>query len=225
MRFSRSIFYLSLVILFLSPNTILGQHNYYISSIHGNDANSGTSSGSAWRTLTKLQTIIPHLSQGDKIFLEKGSVWYNVHLDFTNVKGTSGAPIVITAYGSGAYPVLSGGVLVSSFQHDGNLWIKTNAAFPDITEDMKIVAGLYIDDQLYLTGRTPNSGFYTTSTIGTHTYLEDNEVNWSQNQWQGGQVVARTVSWAYDKSYISTNDAHSYNLEGLHYSLQKEETF
>jgi hypothetical protein len=98
-------------------------------------------------------------------------------------------------------------------------------AFPTITSDMQMVAGLYINDHMYFAGRMPNTGFYSTMTSGTGTYLEDYNVSWAPNQWQGGQVVARTVSWAYDKSYITSSDVHSYNLEGLYYPFQKEVTY
>lgn len=225
MKFTGRRIFIFLIAFFALTNTLFSQQNYYVSAIRGNDANSGTSSGSAWQTLTKLQTVIPRLQAGSKIFLERGSIWYNVNLDFSNIQGTAAAPIVVTAYGSGSEPVLSGGILVSSFQQNGNLWTKSDAAFPDITDDMKIFAGLYINDQLYLSGRMPNSGFYSTTTTGTTTYMDDYNVSWYPNQWQGGQVVARTVSWAYDKSYITSSDANSYNLEGFYYSLHKEETY
>ena len=225
MKFTGSVLFIYITAILLMPVRLSGQQNYYISSVNGNDANSGTSAGSAWRTLTKLQTVIPNLQPGSRINLERGSVWYGSHLNFNTVRGSSSSPIIITAYGTGAEPVLSGGILVGSFQQNGNLWTKTDAAFPPITEDMKIVAGLYINDHMYFTGRMPNSGYYTTSTSGTGTYLEDNDVSWSPNQWQGGQVVARTVSWAYDKSYITSSDVHSFNLEGLYYPFQKELTY
>lgn len=223
MKFHIRIIYSFLILLNFS--VCYSATNYYISSVNGNDNNNGTSSGFAWKTITRLQTAIPNLRPGDKIYFERGSVWYNSSLSMTGVNGTLSAPIVFSAYGSGAAPIICGSTKVQSLQQNGNIWTKYDGSFPVLSADIQNIAGLYINDNFYAPGRTPNAGFYTTLTKGTKTLISDPDFNWSTNQWQGGQVVARTVSWSYDKSYISSSSVNSLSLNGLTYNLKYDTTF
>lgn len=70
---------------------------YYISSQHGDNANSGTSEREAWETLDKLKGVT--LQPGDQILLEKGSE-FNGYIHLKDVHGTEDAPIKIGSYGS-----------------------------------------------------------------------------------------------------------------------------
>jgi hypothetical protein len=54
--------------------------NYYISSKNGNDNNVGTSSGAPWKTIGKLNQVLPSLRAGDVVYFERGSEWDNVSL-------------------------------------------------------------------------------------------------------------------------------------------------
>jgi hypothetical protein len=77
---------------------------YYVSSSAGNDANNGTSSGSAWQTIAHVngQTFLA----GDSILFKRGDVW-NESLA-PGSSGSSGNPITFDAYGTGAAPNLTG---------------------------------------------------------------------------------------------------------------------
>lgn len=46
---------------------------YYVNSVHGNDAGSGNSPSSAWRTLHKARMAV--LQPGDRMLFARGSVW------------------------------------------------------------------------------------------------------------------------------------------------------
>lgn len=70
---------------------------YYISSKRGDNARAGTSQREAWETLDKLKSV--DLQPGDRVLLEKGSVFYGyIHLQ--DVHGTEEAPIQIGSYGT-----------------------------------------------------------------------------------------------------------------------------
>lgn len=75
---------------------------YYVSSIHGDNSNSGTSENAAWETLDKLIDLT--LEPGDQILLEKGSVFQDSYIHLQDVHGTAEAPIRISSYGTGAKP-------------------------------------------------------------------------------------------------------------------------
>ncbi|MEP9403704.1 family 16 glycoside hydrolase [Sphingomonas silueang] len=76
---------------------------YYVDAVAGDDANTGTSAASPWRTLARAGAAT--LRPGDAILLKAGSVWTGQSLDLRG-SGAPGAPIVVDRYGSGARPVI-----------------------------------------------------------------------------------------------------------------------
>ena len=70
---------------------------YYVSTLDGKDSNNGTSEDSAFYSLQKISELT--LQPGDRILLERGSVFTNGYLHLYNQKGTAENPIVIDAYG------------------------------------------------------------------------------------------------------------------------------
>lgn len=77
---------------------------YYISSQKGNNKNSGLSQSEAWRDLYKLSEV--KILAGDKILLEKGSIFENQYLHLC-AKGSATKPILISSYGSGNMPSIN----------------------------------------------------------------------------------------------------------------------
>src|SRR6266550_2870853 len=73
--------------------------------IVGNDSNNGTSTATPWLTVAHVnaQTFNP----GDSILFERTCTWSGTDL-IPISSGTSGNPITIGAYGSGASPLLEG---------------------------------------------------------------------------------------------------------------------
>lgn len=74
---------------------------YYVDAITGNDDGAGTSEGSAWKSLAKVNSL--ELAAGDEILLRRGSVWADQQLT-PQGSGIEGDPITIDAYGQGAKP-------------------------------------------------------------------------------------------------------------------------
>ncbi|MCP3933022.1 MAG: T9SS type A sorting domain-containing protein [Bacteroidetes bacterium] len=79
--------------------------SYYINSSEGDDNNEGTFA-SPWKTLEKISSIA--LFPGDTVFFNKGDQ-FNGHF-VVNGSGSKEAPIVITSYGNGNLPILTGEV-------------------------------------------------------------------------------------------------------------------
>ncbi|MGG1516609.1 DNRLRE domain-containing protein [Paenibacillus oryzisoli] len=77
---------------------------YYVDSISGNDSNSGTSTGSPWKTLSKVNGTT--FAAGDKILFKAGSIWTGQL--WPKGSGVSGNPIIIDQYGTGNKPVING---------------------------------------------------------------------------------------------------------------------
>lgn len=74
---------------------------YYVSSKNGNDLKDGLTRESAFASLFAINHT--RLQPGDKVLLERGSVFYGQYLQVTD-SGSEDAPIVIGAYGDGAAP-------------------------------------------------------------------------------------------------------------------------
>lgn len=83
-----------------------GGTTYYISSLDGDDSNSGTSEDKPWETLEKLKET--ELKPGDSVLLECGSV-FNGYIHLKDVSGTEEAPIKIASYGDGNRPIINAG--------------------------------------------------------------------------------------------------------------------
>ncbi len=75
---------------------------YYVDSVGGNDSNNGTSATTAWKSLSKVNSLT--LKKGETVKLKKGSV-FNEQLA-PNGRGESGKEIIITTYGEGAKPII-----------------------------------------------------------------------------------------------------------------------
>src|SRR5579875_1930665 len=81
---------------------------YYVDSVNGSDANNGTTPATAWKSLSKVQSMIGSIKPGTSILFARGDTW-NGGLELTGLNGTATAPIVFGNYGSGALPVFDGG--------------------------------------------------------------------------------------------------------------------
>jgi hypothetical protein len=76
--------------------------NYYVDSVHGNDANSGTSISSPIQTLTQLNSINP--PSGSIIYLARGSNWNSSAMGVLNLNSTDNISVI--AYGQGPAPII-----------------------------------------------------------------------------------------------------------------------
>ncbi|MFC4776645.1 DNRLRE domain-containing protein [Paenibacillus sp. GCM10023252] len=84
--------------------------DYYINSNGGNNSSNGTSTASAWADFTNVndKQFLP----GDRILLARGGSWTGMLQP--KGSGSSNAPIIIDAYGSGAAPKINGNGNIST---------------------------------------------------------------------------------------------------------------
>ncbi|NOU63853.1 hypothetical protein GC096_07425 [Paenibacillus sp. LMG 31461] len=81
---------------------------YYVDATGGNDSHTGTSEGTAWKTLEKVNATT--FQPGDQILLKSGEVWEGQL--WPKGSGSPGMPIIIDQYGSGSKPAIQGKGLV-----------------------------------------------------------------------------------------------------------------
>jgi hypothetical protein len=101
---------------------------YYVSNT-GSDAAAGTSEGTAWATVAKVNSVwaAGTFAPGDSILFERGGTWSGTTL-VPAEDGTNSLRIVVGAYGSGADPILSGASTITSWESlGGNLYRSTAA--------------------------------------------------------------------------------------------------
>ncbi|MDP4283530.1 MAG: right-handed parallel beta-helix repeat-containing protein [Bacteroidota bacterium] len=171
--------------LFLLPLIIFGltasATNYYISS-SGNDANNGTSTSTPWKTLSKLNAYFSSLKPGDNVLFNRGDVFYGSII--VNKSGSSGSPITLGAYGTGANPVITGFTTVSSWTNLGsNIWESTSAVSTLPYTNMVVINGVNT-----AMGRYPNTGYLTYQSHSGNSSITSSGLLGSPN-WTGAELA------------------------------------
>jgi hypothetical protein len=93
--------------------------DYFVDATGGSDAAAGTSEGTAWQTISKVNAA--SFSAGDSIAFKRGEEWRETLTPPSS--GSSGSPITFTAYGSSALPIINGADVVTGWTNtSGNVW-------------------------------------------------------------------------------------------------------
>jgi hypothetical protein len=127
--------------------------SYYVSSL-GNDAYDGLSMATAWRTITKINTV--DFKAGDKILFEGGSTFTGSIQLNQNDLGASDNPILMSSYGSGKATIYApdttalhtlntAGIQVTNLVFKGN-GSKTNGIYFELTQTNADLDYIYIDN-------------------------------------------------------------------------------
>lgn len=92
----------SLIFVFFAFPVVSTATTYYVDSGNGNDTNSGTRISSAWQSVAKVNAQL--FNPGDTICFSRNSEWIGELI--ISSSGTKTSPVVYTAYGKGANPVI-----------------------------------------------------------------------------------------------------------------------
>jgi parallel beta-helix repeat protein len=189
------------IIILLTLSTIVSATDYYISSSGDDTNNNGLSSSTPWKTIAKVNSVFSTFKPGDRVLFNRGDTFYGT-LKISS-SGIAGNPIVISAYGSGAKPVISGFTTLSSWTNQGSGIY--NIPFT-CTSAPEIVT---IDGVQYGMGRWPNSS--TWAYIDSHSSVKsisDMDLNSATINWAGAELVIRQSTLNVIGRYIITD--HSY---------------
>jgi hypothetical protein len=120
---------------------------YYVDSVNGNDSNAGTSSGSAWKTLDKVNST--SFTAGDTILLAAGSSWTGQL--YPKGSGEDGSPIVIDIYGTGNKPRIDGNGTVDAAMRLNNqeYWEINNLELTNNSSTAGDLRGMYVTAEDY----------------------------------------------------------------------------
>jgi hypothetical protein len=211
--------------------TPLFAKNYYFSSTAGNDSYTTTQAqnpSTPWRSITKLNTVFSILVGGDSILFKRGEIFYGT-IAVTS-SGLINKNIIISAYGAGALPVISGLSTVSNWSADAITGI-----YKAVATGVPIVSGrgtalniVTINNQVQQLGRYPNAnaanGGYLkyesfSDTLGI-TSITDTQLTGTIN-WTGAEVVIRKKLWVLDRCDITAHNGNTIyytNPNGSSYS-------
>lgn len=167
--------------------------DYYVDATSGDDTANGTTTGTPWKTIAKVNTAT--LNPNDNVYFKRGEVWREALIPQS---GTSDGVVTYSAYGTGSKPMLKGSVNRSStdyWTHEGgNIWYSSEAAAgaekltnPSFTTNLDGWFGFGADD--YTASRTTTGGEYDSAPAG-YKFTRDAEgsggieiyTNSSQNQ-------------------------------------------
>jgi len=188
----------ALLICYLISSLIVFSTNYYISGA-GDDSFNGTSKNTPWKTIGKLNSSWSLMAPGDSVLFRRGDTFRGMIQP--GLSGTLSLPCVISAYGSGENPVISGSKLVTSWSvYSGNIWKATLTGF-----SADPIESIYANKLLLEPAREPNNNFYNTTSNGTTTTLNSTELNQANDYWTGATLVHRVRNWVWDKVVVQSS--------------------
>lgn len=204
---------LPLIGLLLFLYTPLFAKNYYFSSISGNDSYTALQAQNQltpWRSISKLNAIFNTLVGGDSVLFKRGETFYGAIV--VNSSGLLTKNIVITAYGSGVLPVISGLTAVNGWSADTipGIYKASAAGVPVVNGRGALLNIVTINNQVQQLGRYPNAsdanGGYLkyesfSDSLG-NTSITDNELTGLYN-WTGAEAVIRKKLWVLDRCHVN----------------------
>ena len=181
--------------------------NYYFSSSSGDDANTeiqATRPKTPWKSLAKLNTFFENLKPGDSVLLKRGDLFEGT-LRLAS-SGQHQNPIVISAYGEGHSPIISGWKKISSWtaHTKTGIW----SANTSRTTPLNLVT---LGDDIEEKGRFPNDGFLEYNVTENGLIILQSDIN--PKDWESGTLVMRKNQWIIDKVTPKEYTSEGFKLE------------
>jgi hypothetical protein len=95
---------------------------YYVDAVNGIDSNNGTSAGTAWKTVASASGRT--FGADAQLLFKRGQTFRGLFV-MNSANGSSGHPVIVGAYDTGADPIISGGFNLGStgqWTASGNIW-------------------------------------------------------------------------------------------------------
>lgn len=185
---------------------------YYVDSAAGDDSRAGTSPGSSWKSLGKVNAA--RFQPGDRILLKSGSAWTGQLAPASS--GTAQKPIVVDRYGNGPRPRIDGAGQVEDavrlYNVEGielrNLEITNHGREPAVRCGVHIFL-----DNFGTAHHITVAGLYVHDVNGTNEMKENGGIIFRT---QGdrkpsrfdGLLIERNIVWKVDRSAIAAQSYH-----------------
>jgi hypothetical protein len=165
-------------------NPCLTHTCYFVDAENGDDANTGATEATAWRTLSKISDTA--FEPGDFILLRRGDTWRET-LTVTS-SGTEENPITYGAWGSGALPRILGSSQSTDWTNmGGNIWMSaTTVADP--------TGGAPHDGQSMGAGGWPGGAYFVE---------DDGTATWGhQQKYMPLTNLTQEYDWVWDGGHV-----------------------
>ena len=181
-----------LILLILISNKLLAT-TYYV-SLAGNDGNLGTSTGTSWQSIAKINSFT--FAANDIILFKRGDIFYGGII-------VSRSNLFFDAYGKGVNPIITGLSTVTGWSNlSGNIW---EAPVTNVKPNVNLVLRNSVIQQI---GRFPNAGStnggYLLITSGSSTSLVGPALSATTN-WTGAEVVVKVVRWDIQHRIVTSH--------------------
>ena len=186
--------------------------NYYFSNNKGDDSRTvkeAQNPQTPWKTINNLNANIDLLLPGDSVLFARGETFSGT-INVTK-SGSTGLPIVFSAYGTGDLPVITGMERLSGWVAKGNsIWESTCKDCGDTVNE------LTLNDQPEALGRypnanAPNKGYLMYESHMGNTQISDSSFQ-SSTDWTGAEIVIRSNNWIIDRSKITGQTGGQFNF-------------
>lgn len=191
---------LILIVFLLLPGSLIAQTSYYVSSSEGNDSNSGTATGQAWKSLEKVNSFKPQA--GDKILFKRGDEWVGTLTP--PASGSAGNPITYGAYGTGNKPKIYGSQVITGWTlHKGSIYKATVES---------VVSQVFVSNERIRVARYQSVGYSFPSTINSTTQFQSNDLD-SGIDYTGATCVYRSYAYRLFKKQVVGSSSNTITLE------------
>ncbi len=187
--------------------------NYYFSSTTGDDTRSDIQAQretSPWKTLSKLNSIFGTLGAGDSVLLKKGDTFYGSVV--VTKSGSADLPIVISSYGIGALPIITGFMTLSHWDLKENGVYTSSDRLND--SSLNIVV---INNSAYAMGRYPNAHAVNDGWLPILSHVKNNSITSSpsflNSDWTNAEVVIRKKHYVIDRNKIISQEGAMLNYQ------------
>lgn len=153
--------------------------------------------GSTLRLFTISALNSFSLQAGDSVLFQKGQT-YRGQVNITQ-SGTAGSPIVISSYGSGAKPIISGAEVLTGWKARGSYYA---------TKASQDVKNLFADGVQMTLARFPNlsSGVLIVDDTTGKTGITCAEVTQDSGTFNGANIRGRSALFGYETRVITVQD-------------------
>ncbi|WP_158859051.1 right-handed parallel beta-helix repeat-containing protein [Lunatibacter salilacus] len=183
------------VVLFIGFTNLseLKSANYYVSSSDGNDENTqqqATQTQTPWKSLAKINSYFGSLKPGDSVLLKRGDVFEGSLV--LSSSGTNQSKIVVSSYGEGHSPVISGWKKIKKWtKHEKpGIW----SSELDRNTLLNLVS---IENKIKEKGRYPNNAFVNYNVNENGLIELPSHIN--PKAWESATFVIRKNQWIIDK--------------------------
>lgn len=192
-----------------APSTVYATGSvYYVDSIGGNDANAGTASGSAWQSLSKVNSTV--FGPGDSIMFKADGVWTGTLSP--QGSGTEGNPITIDMYGTGRKPLIAGaGAAAAVYFNNQEQWEVRNLEITNDAATKAVRRGIHVDG---------TSGGYSNPRVFKHFLFENLEIHnvkgdTATDYAHNGGIIVWGTNWDYHVSDVVVNNSKIYSVDSV----------